>query len=153
MIANSAVLWSLVLALHLLAIVAWVGGMAYTLLVLRPSLAVLEPAQRNQLHLQTLRRFFLLVWHAMPLTLLSGYAMVFGVYRGFAALPLSVNLMQGIGLLMSAIFLVIFFGPWQRFRRAIRPGPEILGRLRTLLTVNLVLGVITVIAGAFAHFQ
>ncbi len=46
------------------------------------------------LHGQTFRRFFLIVWHAMPLVLVTGWAMVFGVYGGFAHLPGAVNVMQ-----------------------------------------------------------
>ncbi|MEJ1975376.1 MAG: hypothetical protein WDN49_04170 [Acetobacteraceae bacterium] len=38
------------LAVHLLAMATWVGGMAYALLVLRPSLGVLDPAARLRLH-------------------------------------------------------------------------------------------------------
>ena len=41
---------NLLLALHLLGAVIWVGGMAFALLVLRPSLAELEPAARLALH-------------------------------------------------------------------------------------------------------
>jgi uncharacterized membrane protein len=151
MIADPTLFWSLVLALHLLAAVIWVGGMAYTLLVLRPALNVLEPAQRNQMHMQTLRRFFLVIWHAMPLVLLTGYAMVIGVYGGFRGLPRQVNIMQGLAIIMAAVFVAVFFGPWQRFRRAIRPGPELVGRIRRLITVNLVLGVIVIVAAAIGH--
>jgi len=64
----------LLLALHLLGAVVWVGGMFFALLVLRPSLAVLEPPQRLALHMQVFRRFFLIVWHAMPAVIITGYA-------------------------------------------------------------------------------
>ena len=53
-------------AVHLLSAVIWVGGMFFAYLVLRPSLSVLEPAQRIALHQQVFRRFFLFVWHAIP---------------------------------------------------------------------------------------
>ena len=75
--------WSLVLALHLLCIVIWVGGMFFALVVLRPSLSTLYPAQRIAMLSQVFRRFFLVIWHVMPLALISGYAMLFGVYGGF----------------------------------------------------------------------
>ena len=67
---------NLLLALHLLAATAWVGGMLYALVVLRPALGVLDPAPRLQLHMLTLKRFFLVVWHAMPIMLLTGWAMI-----------------------------------------------------------------------------
>ena len=61
-----------VLAVHVLCAVIWVGGMFFAYVVLRPSLSVLEPIQRIALHTQVFRRFFLVVWHVMPLILRVG---------------------------------------------------------------------------------
>ena len=144
------IIWGLVLAIHLLAAVLWVGGMAFALWVLRPSLAALEPPQRLAMHVAVLRRFLLVIWHAMPLVLITGYLMVWGVYGGFANLPWPINLMQLTGLVMAAIFLVLFFGPWKPMRRA--PDPAPLDRIRRLITINLWLGLVTVVLGAFGHF-
>ena len=77
MIAN------LLLAVHLLSAVIWVGGMAFALLVLRPSLHVLAAPDRLALHVEVFRRFFKIVWHAMPLLVLSGDVMVFYIFGGF----------------------------------------------------------------------
>ena len=151
MTLSSPVFWDFVLAIHLLAITAWVGGMAYALLVVRPALAVLDPAPRMQLHLLTLKRFFLIVWHAMPLTILSAYAMVFGVYGGFAHLHWSINVMNLLGLVMAGLFLFLFFGPYRKLRRAIRPGAELLSRVRALVTLNLVLGAVTIVVASMGH--
>jgi uncharacterized membrane protein len=139
-----------VLAVHILCVVVWVGGMFFALAVLRPSLTALEPAQRIALHNRIFRRFFLVVWHAMPLALLSGYAMAIGALGGFANLPWNVNAMQVIGLIMSAIFLWIVFGPYRRFRAAVstaRAG-EAAERIRRLIQVNLVLGMVNVVLAA-----
>ena len=54
------------LAIHFLAAVVWIGGMFYTLVVLRPALNVLDATPRLQLHMLTLKKFFFVVWHAMP---------------------------------------------------------------------------------------
>ena len=142
--------WNLVLAVHVLAMTAWTGGMAYALLVLRPSLSVLAPPDRLALHGQAFKRFFLIVWHAMPLVLITGWAMVFGVYGGFATLPWPVNVMQTLGLVMAVVFLVLFFGPWKRFRA--HPSAEAAGSIRRLITVNLYLGVIVIVVASFAHW-
>ena len=69
--------WGWVLAVHVLCAVIWVGGMFFAYVVLRPSLSVLEPIQRIALHTQVFRRFFLIVWHVMPLILISGFAVLF----------------------------------------------------------------------------
>ena len=142
--------WSWVLAVHILCAVLWVGGMFFALLVLRPGLAVLEPAQRLALHVPVLRRFLLVIWHAMPLILITGFLMVFGLYGGFANLPWAVNLMMLGGIVMAIVFLILFFGPWRAMRAA--PGPGPLDRIRRLITINLWLGLITVVLGALGHF-
>lgn len=142
--------WGWLLALHILCAVVWVGGMFFALVVVRPSVAVLEPAQRIALHNRIFRRFFLVIWHAMPLILLSGYAMVFGLYGGFQHLPWNVNAMQAIGVVMVLVFLAIFFGPWRRFRAAASTAraAEAAERIRKLIVVNLVLGLIVVVLAA-----
>ena len=145
------ILWDLVLAVHILAMTAWVGGMAYALLVLRPSLAVLSaPPDRLSLHGEAFRRFFRIVWIAMPLVLLSGWAMVAGVYGGFATLPWPVNVMQLLGLVMAVIYVVLFFGPYKRFRT--QPGVEAAASIRRLIHANLGLGVIVIVVACFAHW-
>jgi uncharacterized membrane protein len=141
----------ILLALHLLFAALWVGGMFYAVVVLRPALETLDAMPRLQMHMLTLKRFFRVVWVAMPAMLLTGWAMVFAVWGGFAALPWSINVMQTLALLMALIFLYLFFSPWQRLRRAIRPGPDLLPRIRQLVTLNLGLGIVTIIVGALGH--
>ncbi len=140
------------LALHLLGAVLWVGGMFFALVVLRPSLAVLQPADRLALHAQVFRRFFLIVWHAMPITLLTGFAMV-GLMGGFGAVGWNVHLMVLTGLAMSVVFAAIFFVPWRDLRAALagrNPAGAVaaLDRIRLLITINLVLGLLTVVVAA-----
>ena len=139
--------WGWVLAVHVLCAVLWVGGMFFAYVVLRPSLSVLEPIQRIALHTQVFRRFFLVVWHAMPLILLSGFAVLFGFYGGPANVGWNVHLMMLLGLVMSAVFLLIFFGPYARFRRTTdrNTAAASIDRIRKLIGVNLVLGIVTVI--------
>ncbi|MBV9654602.1 MAG: CopD family protein [Acetobacteraceae bacterium] len=138
--------WGAVLALHLLCAALWVGGMAFALMVVRPSLGALDPAQRTAVTSQVFRRFFLIVWHAMPLLLLSGYAMLFGYYDGFAGVNWSVHTMHALGLIMAVIFLYVFFGPWPKFRAAVSPQRAAgnADRIRKLILVNLVLGLVTI---------
>ena len=140
-------IWGWVLAVHVLCAVLWVGGMFFAYVVLRPSLSVLEPMQRIALHTQVFRRFFLVVWHAMPLILISGFAVLYGFYGGPAHVPWNINLMMLLGLIMSAIFLVIVFGPYARFRRTTErnTAAACIDRIRKLIGVNLVLGIVTVV--------
>ena len=139
--------WGWVLAVHVLCTVIWVGGMFFAYVVLRPSLSVLEPIQRIALHTQIFRRFFLIVWHVMPLILLSGFAALFGLFGGPATAPWNISVMMLLGLIMSAIFLMIVFGPYARFRRSTDRATIVasMDRIRKLIAVNLVLGIVTVV--------
>jgi uncharacterized membrane protein len=141
------IVWGWVLAVHVLCAVIWVGGMFFAYVVLRPSVSVLEPIQRIALHTQIFRRFFLIVWHVMPLILLSGFAALFGLFGGPATAPWNISVMMLLGLIMSAIFLVIVFGPYARFRRSTDRTTIVasMDRIRKLIAVNLVLGIVTVV--------
>jgi uncharacterized membrane protein len=140
-------IWGWVLAVHVLCAMLWVGGMFFAYVVLRPSLSVLEPMQRIALHTQVFRRFFLVVWHAMPLILLSGFAVLFGFYGGPANVPWNINLMMLLGLIMSAVFVLIVFGPYARFRRTTdrNIAAAQIDRIRKLIALNLVLGLVTIV--------
>lgn len=141
---------------HVLFAVLWVGGMAFALLALRPSLAALEPAQRLALMGGVHRRFFLLVWHAMPIVLLSGYYLLFGHYGGFRGAGWHVHLMHLAGLLMGAVFLAIVTGPWRQMRAALAARDVAAAaaaneRIRQLVLLNLSLGLLTVAVAAWGR--
>jgi uncharacterized membrane protein len=136
--------------LHVLAAVVWVGGMFFAYLVLRPSLGVLEPNQRMLVHNQVFRRFFRVVWHVMPISVITGFAMVFGFLGGMQYQSPRVHMMMGLGLLMSAIFAYIYFGPYKRFQRTTDKASMAtsLDGIRKLIGVNLLLGLATIILGS-----
>jgi uncharacterized membrane protein len=142
--------WSWVRAIHILAIVVWIGGMFFAVSVLRPSIAALEPLQRIAVHNRVFRRFFLIVWHAMPIALITGFAMVLGLHGGFAGLPWNVEAMMVLGIVMAIVFVAVVFGPYRRFRAAVataRAG-EAAERIRRLILLNILLGVITIVLAA-----
>lgn len=141
---------ALLLAVHLLSAIAWVGGMFFVLVVLGPSLAGLDAGPRLALLVLVFRRFFLVVWHAMPLMLISGLAMEYLFYGGVSTTPWPMQAMLGSGTVMAAIFVVIVVWPWAALRRALlqedlpRAG-EAAQRIRLLLSVDLVIGVLTAV--------
>ncbi len=145
------------IVLHLLAAVIWVGGMFFAHIALRPAASSLPPDARLPLLAETLGRFFAWVWIAVFLLPLSGYLMVFMGYGGLFHLGPYLNIMQALGWLMIAIFLHIFFAPFTRLRRALRAGDLALASqqmtaIRRFVGVNLVLGLIVVVAAGMAHF-
>src|ERR1700757_1955114 len=145
------------LILHALSAVVWVGGMFFAHQVLRPATAALDPGPRLLLWSRVLGLFFSWVIVAILVLLASGYTMVFAVLGGFGRIGLHVNLMQGIGILMMLLFFHLYFAPWRRFRHAVAredwaEGGRQLGQVRTIVTVNLVLGLIVVAIGSSGRY-
>jgi len=150
-------LGSLFYALHVLVAVLWVGGMAFAFLALRPVLASRPPPERLVLFEGVMRRFFRVVWHAMPILLVTGWALLFGWYGGFAGAGWHIHLMHATGLLMAGIFAGMFLGPWQAMRRALAAGETSLagghaGSVRRMVAANLALGLLTVAVAAWGRF-
>ncbi len=146
------------LLFHALASLVWVGGMFFAFIVLRPaSSAVLEPPSRLRLWYRVLARFFAWVWFAVLLLLATGFRMILGHLGGMKNLPMHVNLMMGIGLLMMLLFVFLYFVPFQRLRNAVKEEswPEAgkaMGKVRGIVAVNLVLGLITVVLGSAGQY-
>src|SRR3979409_2308151 len=99
------------IARHILGAVVGVGGMFAAYMCLRPAAGPLEPPPRLKLWSAFFQKFFPWVWIPILLLLASGYGMVFQMFGGFAKLPMHVNLMQGIGWIMIALYLWLFHGP------------------------------------------
>ena len=148
---GGSILWGLVLSVHLLATVVWLGGAAYTLFVLRPSLGLLDGTQRNSVHLQTLTRYFRLVWHTMPLVLITGWLMLAFPLGGFNDPDWHVQAMQGLGVIIALLFAYAYFRPLRKVRRAIRPQPADFDKVRSLVSANLLLGTLVVVIASLDH--
>ncbi len=135
------------ITLHLLAVVVWVGGMFFAWMALRPVAAtLLEPPLRMPLWSRTFARFFPWVWAAVILLPVTGYWMIFNVFGGFQSLALYIHVMQGVGWIMVAIFLHVFFAPYRQLKAAVAAGDfaaagKHLGQIRKLIGFNLLLGI------------
>jgi uncharacterized membrane protein len=102
-------------------------------------------------------RFFAWVFAAIVLLLASGYAMIFGVYAGFRGIGLHVHIMQALGIVMMLLFFHLYFAPWRRFRAALARGDQAaaasrLGQIRAIVTINLILGLVTVAVGSSGRY-
>lgn len=146
---------SVLISLHLLAAVIWVGGMFFALLALRPAAAELMAGEDiPRLWAGTLRRFLAWVWAAVIVLPVTGYWIVYGYWGGMQHAGLHVHLMQGLGWFMILLFLHLYFAPYRRLRRAVANGDREtaarqLGPIRIIVMVNLALGLaVTVIASA-----
>jgi uncharacterized membrane protein len=135
--------------LHVLATVIWVGGMFFAHQCLRPAaIATLEPPQRLPLWRAVFGRFFVWVWAAVIVLILSGQAMILQM-GGMAAVPLHVHVMVGIGYVMAAIYAYLYFMPYAALKRGVAAGNwpaagAALNRIRVLVGTNLTLGLINI---------
>ncbi len=137
---------SLLLALHVLAAVVWVGGMFFAHQCLRPIAAsLLEPPARLGQWVGVFGRFFPWVWASVLLLPASGYALLFKLFGSMADAPLYVHIMNGIWLIMLLVYLFVYFVPYQKLKDAVATqnwpdGAAHLARIRVLVGFNLSLG-------------
>ena len=147
----------LLLAIHLLAAVFWVGGMAFAYWVLRPAAGALEPPVRLPLWRRVLARFLPWVGVSVVALLATGFAMIVLMFGGFADAPLYVNIMMATGILMMLLYLHLFFAPWRRFqgaldRQALPEAAQRLNQIRMIVAINLALGVLTILVGGTGRY-
>ncbi len=148
---------SVLVSLHLLAAVIWVGGMFFAYVCLRPSAAsVLEPPFRLRLWRQVFKRFFPWVWAAVLLLPVTGHGMI-AMFGGFAAVGLHVHIMLGLGYLMIALFMHVFFAPYKHLQRACDAedwpaAGKRLNQIRQIIAVNLSVGLVVVLVAAAGRY-
>ena len=144
-------------AIHLLAVIAWVGGMFFTLMCLRPAVhEVLDAPTRVRLMQATLRRFLRIVGIAAFAVLVSGAAMIALVWRDRAAAGLAFNMpldwyaMVVLFFAMLAVFLHVRLALFPRVGRAMTAeawptAGAALGAIRWEVAINLVIGIFIVV--------
>jgi len=140
-------LYTVLVFVHLIGVIVWVGGMAVILFAVRPAaVAQLPPPQRLPLLAGVLQRFLDWVAAAIVAIVASGIGLILGG-GGFGAAHVSVHVMAALGIVMIAIFLRIRFGPFPRLVTAVAMSDwpiaaSHLDTIRRLVLVNLVLGVV-----------
>ena len=149
---------SLVIALHVLSAVVWVGGMFFAWMVLRPVAAtLLQPPDRLTLWVRVFDRFFPWVWACVLALLATGYWMIFAVFGGMASAGLYIHAMQGIGIVMMLLFAHVYFAPYKRLGRAVAikdwpAGGVQLGKIRRIVGINTILGAVVIAVGAGGRY-
>lgn len=138
---------SILLALHLLAVAVWVGGMFFAYNALRPAAAeVLEPPLRLTLWVATFKRFFPWVWLSILLLFVSGIGMMMGIPK----VPAYILIMAFLATVMVLIFAHVYYSPYRQLKHAVKNedwplGGKNLGTIRTLIGINMVIGLVTII--------
>ena len=148
---------SILLLLHLSGVIVWVGGMVFAHVCLRPVAATqLPPPQRLPLLAAVLGRFFMAVAASIVAILGSGFAIMGAT--GFAQAPIHWHVMSGIGLIMAAIFAVIYFIHYPQLKAGVAAqewpaAGAAMNRIRQLVATNLLLGALTIaVATLGIHF-
>lgn len=133
--------------LHLLAVIAWIGGMFFAHVCLRPvAAAQLPPPLRLPLLAAILGRFFAVVGWALLVLWGSG---IIRFAKAGAAIPANWLAMAGIAAVMTVILGLIVFRFHRPMVAAVTAGdwPKAgmaMNAIRKLVLVNLLLGVLTV---------
>lgn len=145
----------LLIFLHLLSAMAWIGGMFFAYFCLRPAAAeVLEPPQRLPLWLATFSRFLPYMSIAIAIILASGISLLLAT--GMHLAPAGWHIMLTLGIIMAAIFIYVYLALYPKLRThcASSTWPEaakILNKIRQLVALNLVLGICIVAAAISAR--
>jgi uncharacterized membrane protein len=149
------VIYAALKLVHLLALIVWIGGMAFVLFFLRPAVLALEPPLRLRLMHDVLGRFFKAVLIAAVILLASGLWMIGRVAKesvqaglGFN-MPLSWTIMTVLGIVMIAIFGYIRFVLYKRLTLAVTAsnwaaGGAAMASIRTWVGINLAIGLVII---------
>jgi uncharacterized membrane protein len=146
---------TLLLLLHLLAAILWVGGMFFAHACLRPAaVETLPPPQRLPLMEAALRRFFAYVSVAVAVILVTGLAMLWPV--GLRLAPPAWHVMLMLGVVMALVFAYIRLALYPRLRArcaeaAWPQAADLLAGIRRLVALNLGLGVLAAVAAVLGR--
>ncbi|SEM35917.1 Uncharacterized membrane protein [Pseudomonas sp. ok272] len=142
--------FAFIYSLHVLAALVWVGGMFFAWMVLRPAaMKALEGPARLKLWVEVFQRFFVWVWVAVVILPISGVGLIQMRFTGFETAPRYVQIMMGLYLVMTALFIRIQTLQLPELRQAVLAedwpaGAATLGRIRRLVGINLIVGLVLV---------
>ncbi|CAK0751479.1 CopD domain-containing protein [Gammaproteobacteria bacterium] len=148
---------TIAIILHLISVVIWVGGMFFAHTALRPAATSLSTELRIPLWGRIFEKFFPWVWTAVLIIFVTGYSVLFLVFTSFKDASPYVHAMIGLGNLMSLLFFYLWFFPYQSFRTALATKDLATAgfhqtRIRYIITINLVLGLITIVVAVIGHW-
>ncbi|AMW85457.1 CopD family protein [Pseudomonas yamanorum] len=142
--------FSFAYTLHVLAALIWVGGMFFAWMILRPAaMAALDGPARLKLWVNVFQRFFVWVWVAVLVLPISGVGLLQLRFNGFETAPRYVQVMMGLYVVMTALFIRIQALKLPELRTAVAAedwpaGAAALGQIRKLVGINLMVGLVLV---------
>ena len=148
---------SIAFTLHTLAVIVWLGGLFLLCVVFQPSTREVDTKTAMSLWHGMLSRFFAWAWISLLLTLATGIGMVFLKFGGFSDIPILHQVNRAIGIPAIALYGYLYFGPWQRFRRAmsrhdLTAAQKDIARVRVVMAVILTLGLVASAVSAAGRY-
>ncbi len=126
--------------LHVLGVLIWIGGMFYTLFVLKPALSILGKEKLNLVP-QVMGRFFKYVWLAIFLLLVTG-----GYRAHLHTGSYLFNIKLLLYLVMVLVFSFIYFVLYKNLQKSpTDQRPLIINRITLLIKINFVLGLVIIL--------
>ena len=146
-----------VLALHIVGIVVWLGGLFFVTFIAAPSVGRLDAAAARAFWRHLLSRFLVFGGASLVLVIATGVAMVFLVFGGYAHIPGLHRVNMMIGIPAIALFGYVAVVPWRRLRRACDAGDEVsadrsIRLARALVAAALMLGLTAAATSALARY-
>jgi len=140
---------------HLLATVAWIGGMLFMKLVLMPAMEAIDPPQRGRLMGVAAKRFTMVAWTSTIILLVTGFLKtpsqhLFDTSTTYGTLLLVKHVVIA---LMIVVGIVITFVVAPKLR-SLAPAPgqppsaglvAAQGNLNVLSAINTVLGLVVLV--------
>lgn len=144
----------IILFIHVLFAVTWIGGMVAIRFALHPSLAVIDSGQKRlELTIATLNKFFLMVSTAIVFIGITGIIMMLGI--GFKSVPtlyLTVHIKSQIWMLMAVVYGIIYF-KFTKAKKMFELGDldgakqKLAPLAKWLIPINIFLGLIEIMLG------
>ena len=144
---------SLIIFLHVVSAVIWVGGMIAIRFVVHYSIIKIEePKVRLGRNLELLKRFFDIVKYLIPIILVTALFMIFGLEFKDTPLNKFVYIKEAIWMIMTIVFVVIYIKRDKAQKKFdsedIKAAKEELAPLsRWMIPANTLLGLIAIYLG------
>ncbi|WP_298217510.1 CopD family protein [Halothiobacillus sp.] len=141
----------LIMAMHSLAAVLWIGGIFFAFMVLRPVSTMFEPPQRLRLWSTVFARFFPWVWFFIVILVITGYVDLFTRFGGSMTQGYLLA-MQVIGWIMILLFAWLSFVLVGKLHRAVSEqrwpdAAAAMQPIRRIMAINLGLGILITVIG------
>lgn len=144
---------SLIIFLHVLSAIVWIGGMIAIRFAVHFSMQqIQEPKIKIERTLDNLQRFFTLVIPSIIILLITALLLVFGI--GFKDTPLNsiVHIKESIWLVMTIVFILVYIKR-NRAQKAFNEGnmPTVKANLEPIakiyIPLNILLGIVALYLG------